>query len=185
MKAFRIMSILIKTENKAIEWKARNGLNILRISLGLIFIWFGVLKFFPGVSAAEVIAGRTITKLSFGIILPSVSLPLLAVWECIIGFGLISKKWLGLTLLLLYLQMVGTFLPLVFFPDETFNQSLLIPTLLGQYIIKNIVLLSGGIVIGATVRKPVLLASGQVEFHMTGLQILPNTKPIETENIRV
>ncbi|MGY0041176.1 hypothetical protein [Pedobacter sp. NJ-S-72] len=82
----------------------------------------------------------------------SFSLPLLAIWECIIGLGLISKKWLGLTLLLLYFQMIGTFLPLVFFTDETFVHSLFIPTLLGQYIIKNIVLLSGGIVIGATVK---------------------------------
>ncbi|RAJ37240.1 hypothetical protein [Pedobacter cryoconitis] len=152
MKAREMISTMIKTENKAIEWKARNGLNILRVSLGLIFIWFGVLKFFPGVSAAEVIAGRTIEKLTFGLILPPVSLPVLAVWECIIGLGLISKKLLGLTLLLLYFQMIGTFLPLVFFPDETFAHGLLVPTLLGQYIIKNIVLLSGGVVIGATVK---------------------------------
>lgn len=152
MKIREMISAMIKTENKAIEWKARHGLNILRVSLGLIFIWFGVLKFFPGVSAAEVIAGRTIEKLTFGLILPSVSLPVLAVWECVIGLGLISKKWLGLTLLLLYFQMIGTFLPLVFFPDETFAHSLFVPTLLGQYIIKNIVLLSGGVVIGATVK---------------------------------
>ncbi|MBB5621751.1 putative membrane protein YkgB [Pedobacter cryoconitis] len=152
MKTREMISAMIETENKAIAWKARHGLNILRISLGLIFIWFGVLKFFPGVSAAEVIAGRTIEKLTFGLILPAVSLPVLAVWECVIGLGLISKKWLGLTLLLLYFQMIGTFLPLVFFPDETFAHSLLVPTLLGQYIIKNIVLLSGGVVIGATVK---------------------------------
>lgn len=175
MKAYHIMSFLIKTENKAVEWKARNGLNILRISLGLIFIWFGILKFFPGVSAAEVIAGRTIEKLTFGIILPPVSLPLLAVWECIIGLGLISKKWLGLTLLLLYFQMAGTFLPLVFFPDETFVRSLLIPTLLGQYIIKNIVLLSGGIVIGATVKGGRLTASDRAELKMTALKLSPYT----------
>lgn len=65
-----------------------------------------------------------------------------------------SEKWFKyLThLFRTYFQMIGTFLPLVFFPDETFVHNLLVPTLLGQYIIKNIVLLSGGVVIGATVK---------------------------------
>lgn len=147
-----IIDIIVRIEARAVRWKIRNGLNILRISLGLIFIWFGILKFFPGVSSAEVIAGRTIERLTFGCVKPPVSLPILATWECIIGLGLISKSFLNLTLLLLYLQMMGTFLPLFFFPNETFTSSILVPTLLGQYIIKNIVLLSGGIVIGATVR---------------------------------
>jgi len=79
-------------------------------------------------------------------------MPILAIWECIIGIGLISRAWLRLTLILLYLQMAGTFLPLIFFPQENFNHSLLVPTLLGQYIIKNFVLISGEILIGATLR---------------------------------
>jgi uncharacterized membrane protein YkgB len=139
-------------EMRVLEWKARNGLSILRVSLGLVFIWFGVLKFFPGISAAEEIAGRTIETLTFGFVKPAVSLPILAIWECIIGLGLITKSWPNLILALLYFQMLGTFLPLFFFPDETFNHYFFIPTLLGQYIIKNIVLLSGGIVIGATIK---------------------------------
>jgi hypothetical protein len=73
-------------------------------------------------------------------------------WECTIGFGLVFKKWLRLTLLLLYFQMAGTFLPLFFFPHETFGASVFIPTLLGQYIIKNIVLVSAAIVIGAAAK---------------------------------
>lgn len=152
MKDTKLVRFLIRQEKKAVQWKARNGLNILRVSLGLVFIWFGVLKFFPGISAAEVIAGKTIYKLTFGWVKPAVSLPVLAVWECVIGLGLISKRWLTLTLALLYFQMAGTFLPLFFFPHETFTTSVFIPTLLGQYIIKNIVLMSGGIVIGATVK---------------------------------
>ncbi|TSJ35883.1 hypothetical protein FO440_23465 [Mucilaginibacter corticis] len=152
MKNNRLIRFLIRQEKKAVDWKARNGLNILRVSLGLVFIWFGILKFFPGVSAAEVIAGKTIAKLTFGFVQPRFSMPVLAIWECTIGLGLISKKWLTLTLALLYLQMAGTFLPLFFFPHETFTSSVLVPTLLGQYIIKNIVLMSGGIVIGATVK---------------------------------
>ncbi|MFI5138834.1 MAG: DoxX family membrane protein [Sphingobacteriales bacterium] len=130
------------------DWKARNGINILRISLGIVFLWFGLLKFFSGVSPAEDIAGRTIFTLTFGLIKPSLALPLLAVWECTIGLGLITRAWLRLTLILLYFQMAGTFLPILFFPHETFR-GLFIPTLLGQYIIKNFVLISAGIVLGA------------------------------------
>ncbi|MDN3551568.1 hypothetical protein [Mucilaginibacter aquaedulcis] len=158
MKNWLLVQQLIRLERGSIEWKARNGLNILRISLGLVFIWFGVLKFFHGISPAEEIAGRTILKLTFGTVKPTVSLPVLAVWECTIGLGLLFRRWLTLTLGLLYLQMAGTFLPLWFFPHETFS-ALFIPTLLGQYIIKNIVLLSGAIVLGATVRGGRLTAS--------------------------
>jgi uncharacterized membrane protein YphA (DoxX/SURF4 family) len=130
------------------DWKARNGINILRFSLGIVFLWFGMLKFFPGISPAEDIAGRTIETLTFGLIKPSLALPLLAVWECTIGLGLITKAWLRLTLILLYFQMAGTILPILFFPHETFK-GLFVPTLLGQYIIKNFVLISAGIVLGA------------------------------------
>ncbi|WP_293308577.1 hypothetical protein [Pedobacter sp. UBA5917] len=148
-----MLSISGKTEARIVAWKARNGINILRICLGIIFIWFGVLKFFPGMSAAEEIAGRTILKLTFGLVKPATSMPILAIWECIIGLGLMTKAWLRLTLILLYMQMAGTFLPLIFFPHETFHHSVLVPTLLGQYIIKNFVLISGGILIGATLKS--------------------------------
>ncbi|WP_221451811.1 DoxX family membrane protein [Pedobacter sp. AK013] len=152
LKPKKMFIISGKTEARIVAWKARNGINILRICLGIIFIWFGLLKFFPGVSAAEEIAGRTILKLTFGLVKPSTSMPILAIWECIIGLGLVTKAWLRLTLVLLYMQMAGTFLPLIFFPHETFHHSVLVPTLLGQYIIKNFVLISGGILIGATLK---------------------------------
>lgn len=168
MRDTRIVRFLIRQEKKAVEWKARNGLAILRASLGAVFIWFGILKFFPGISAAEVIAGKTIYKLTFGLVKPGISLPILAVWECIIGLGLISKRWLTLTLALLYFQMAGTFLPLFFFPEETFTTSIFVPTLLGQYIIKNIVLMSGGIVIGATVKGGRLTARPERTWSLAG-----------------
>lgn len=140
------------TETTIIAWKSRNSLHLLRICLGIVFTWFGVLKFFPGLSPAEVIAGKTILKLSFGLIKPGLSLPILACWECTIGIGLITRRWLSFVLVLLYFQMAGTLLPLFFFPHETWTANLFVPTLLGQYIIKNLVLISAGVVIGATVQ---------------------------------
>jgi len=129
-----------------------HGILLLRISLGIIFFWFGFLKFFPGLSPADKIATKTISMLSFGIIQPSVSIILLASWETLIGLGLIFGKYLRVILFLLFAQMLGTLTPLVLFPTETFTRFPYAPTLEGQYIIKNLVLISAGLVVGATVR---------------------------------
>lgn len=134
------------------RWMARYGVVILRVALGVVFLWFGVLKFFPGLSPAQTLAMETIDLLTFGLIPGGVSLVLLATLECAIGLGLISGRLMRLTLLLLAFQMVGAASPLVLFPGEVFTAFPHAPTLEGQYIIKNVVLVSAGLVIGATVR---------------------------------
>ena len=131
---------------------ARWGVPVLRIGLGVVFLWFGFLKFFPGASPAEALAARTIEVMSFGLVGPSVSLPALAAWESLIGLGLLTGRYLRATLLLLALQMLGTLTPLLFFPEETFSIFPFAPTLEGQYIIKNVVLIGAAMVVGATVR---------------------------------
>jgi uncharacterized membrane protein YkgB len=140
------------------RWMARHGVTLLRISLGIVFLWFGALKFFPGMSPAQDLAARTIEVLSFGVVKPAVSVPLLAAWECLIGIGLLAGRFLRATLLLLAAQMLGTLTPLVLFPSEVFTRVPYAPTLEGQYIIKNAVLISAAIVIGATVRGGGLVA---------------------------
>lgn len=140
------------------RWMARHGVPLLRISLGVVFFWFGVLKFFPGLSPAQDLAARTIERLSFGTVGPSVSVPVLALWECLIGVGLLTGWFMRATLLLLALQMAGTLTPLVLFPAEVFTRIPYAPTLEGQYIIKNVVLISAAIVIGATVRGGAMVA---------------------------
>jgi uncharacterized membrane protein YkgB len=139
-------------------WMARRGVALTRVALGIVFLWFGALKFVPEWSPAADLASRTISRLTFGLIGPTVGLPLLACWESLIGLGLLSGRFLRLTLLLLFLQMPGTMLPLIFFPAETFTALPYAPTLEGQYIIKNLVLVAAAIVIGATVRGGRLLA---------------------------
>lgn len=133
-------------------WMAHYGLPLLRISLGLVFFWFGVLKFFPDLSPAVDLATKTIDKLTLGRVDSNIAIPLLAAWECLIGLGLLFGVFMRTTLLLLILQMAGTLLPLIFFPGEVFSRIPFAPTLEGQYIIKNAVLISAGIVLGATVR---------------------------------
>jgi uncharacterized membrane protein YphA (DoxX/SURF4 family) len=133
-------------------WMADNGVLLTRVGLGICFVWFGVLKFFPHMSPAEDLAGRTIEKLSFGLIGRTPALYILAPWEVAIGVGLLSGKFLRATLFLLFVQMAGTVTPLFLFPSETFQFFPYAPTLEGQYIIKNLVLVAAGLVIGATVR---------------------------------
>jgi uncharacterized membrane protein YphA (DoxX/SURF4 family) len=141
---------------------ARYGVLLLRISLGVVFFWFGLLKFFPGLSPAQDLAARTISVLTFGLMPPTISVPILAAWECLIGLGLITGLFMRATLLLLVAQMAGTVTPLFFFPAETFTQFPIAPTLEGQYIIKNVVLVSAALVLGATVRGGALVADPEV-----------------------
>src|SRR5262245_20543146 len=133
-------------------YMARYGVTLLRISVGIVFLWFGFLKFFPGLSPAAELATRTIGILTFGLVSPRLALMLLAVWESVVGIGLIFGLYLRVTLLLLWLQMIGTITPLCLFPEEAFTRLPYAPSLEGQYIIKNLVLVSAGIVVGATVR---------------------------------
>lgn len=149
---------VVGADEKITDWMARYGVVLLRISLGVVFLWFGVLKFFPGLSPAQELAARTISALTFGYVPPSVSVPVLAAWECVIGLGLISGRFMRATLLLLFLQMLGTITPLFLFPSEAFIRFPYAPTLEGQYIIKNVVLVSAGLVIGATVRGGAVVA---------------------------
>ncbi|MBI3881923.1 MAG: DoxX family membrane protein [Verrucomicrobia bacterium] len=133
-------------------WMARHGVTLLRLSLGVVFLWFGFLKFFPSVNPPEEIAVRTIHKLSFGVIPDPVAVVLLATLESVIGIGLIAGRFLRFILFLLFAQMLGTLTPLFLFPSEAFSHVPYAPTMLGQYVIKNIVFLSAALVIGATVR---------------------------------
>ena len=137
---------------------AELGIVLLRVSLGIVYLWFGVLKFVPELSPATTLATRTIDELTLGLVPPSVSIYILAVWETLIGLGLIAGRFLRAVLLLLAVQMVGTIMPLFLFPAEVFLRVPYAPTLEGQYIIKNLVLISAAIVIGATVRGGRLVA---------------------------
>ena len=141
-----------RADRRITEWMAEHGLTLLRFALGIVFFWFGALKLFPGASPAEDLAARTIEALTLGAVPPAVALPVLAVWEMAIGLGLFIHRWMRVTLLLLFVQMLGTITPLVLFPAETFTTFPLAPTLEGQYIIKYVVIIAAAIVLGATVR---------------------------------
>ncbi|WP_439185439.1 hypothetical protein [Carboxylicivirga taeanensis] len=141
-----------KIDKYVTKWMADNGLFLLRLSIGIIFFWFGFLKFFDGLSPAEGIALKTIKTLISDSLSDQLILNILGAWEVLIGLGLLFNIYLRETLLLLYLQMIGTFTPLFLFTSEVFHIFPYSFTLEGQYIVKNIVIVSAGIVLGATVR---------------------------------
>ena len=151
-------SFLRSFDEHLTKWMADHSILFLRIAVGVIFFWFGVLKFFPDLSPAQDLASRTIDKLTGGFIPSHTSLPILAAWECAIGIGLLTGKFLRATLALLFLQMLGTITPVFFFPDETFTRFTYAPTLEGQYIIKNLIIIAAAIFLGATVRGGAVIA---------------------------
>jgi len=124
--------------------KADKLIFVLRIVLGINFLWFGVLKFFPALSPAEELATITIDWMFQGLIPSTISIKLLALWEITVGVGLITGIYLRYILPLFILHISLTFLPLFVFPDITFTQIPYGLTIVGQYIIKNIVFLSLG-----------------------------------------
>jgi uncharacterized membrane protein YkgB len=129
------------------QFLSRHSLTLLRISIGLVYVWFGALKFFPGVSPIE---GFIREALPF---LPGdLFLPFLAAWEVAIGIGFITGKFKRATVVLMLMQMGGAMSPLVLRPDLVFASFPYGWTLVGQYIFKDIILISAGLVILATAR---------------------------------
>lgn len=129
-------------------WMHRYGHLILRISLGVIFIWFGLLKPF-GQSPANDLVASTVYWFD-----PEVFIPVLGWWEVLIGVCLLIRPLIRVAIFLLFLQIGGTFLPLVILPEVCFKQFPFVLTLEGQYIIKNLLIISAALVIGGTVRLP-------------------------------
>lgn len=114
---------------------------LLSIAIGIVYLWFGALKFFPHLSPAEDLAKNTMNLITFGYIPSQISIILLALWETALGVMFITNCcrriaiWAGL------IHMVCTFTPLIFFPEASFTQNAFTFTLLGQYIVKNLIII--------------------------------------------
>lgn len=138
----RKLGVLKEFDTKLIGFLNRISLPALQISLGIIFIWFGVLKIF-GDSPANDLITKTIYWFN-----PDVFIPVLGVWEMAIGICLLVPSFIRVGLFLLALQMPGTFLPLVLLPEVCFQSIPFDLTLEGQYIVKNLVLIGAAMAVG-------------------------------------
>jgi len=135
---------------------ARAGIPLLRVALGLIYLWFGVLKLIPGMSPAEDLVLATVPIVPGGLFMP-----FLGLWEITIGLGFLTGRVLRIIILMLFLQMPGTLSPIFLLPHRVFTVFPFGLTLEGQYIVKNLVLISAALVIGATVRGGSLVQHGE------------------------
>lgn len=129
-------------------WMDRHGVPLLRVAVGVVFVWFGALKLFPGASPA---AGLIVSTYPF---LPErLFLSFLGGWEVAIGLGFVTGRFLRITVALMYVQMLGAMSPIVLNPAAVFVTPPFVLTLEGQYIVKNVVLLAAAIVVGARARR--------------------------------
>ena len=125
----------------------QNTIKLMRLSLGIIFVWYGMLKFFPTLSPAEDLAIKTIDIMFFNLIDGSLSIKLLAILEVGIGLGFLSGFYTKVVTIIFLGHMVCTFAPLFILPELSFTQAPYAFTLVGQYIVKNIVFILVGVLI--------------------------------------
>ena len=130
------------------KFMSKWGITFLRYSLGVIYIWFGILKPF-GLSPAQELVENTVYWFDN----PKTFVPILGWWEVAIGLTMCIKPLIRVSIFLLFIQMPGTFLPLILLPEVCFSNFPLGLTLEGQYIIKNLIIISAALVVGSTVRK--------------------------------
>ena len=130
----------------------RFGVIALRLSLGIIFIWFGILKPF-GLSPAEPLVKETVRWIP--LFEPQTWVIVIGWWEVAIGITFLFHKTTRVAIALLFLQMIGTFMPLVLLPEVTFQADRIpfAPTMEGQYILKNLLIISAALVLGGTIHR--------------------------------
>jgi putative oxidoreductase len=143
------MRALQKLDAAVHRWLLAHSIALLRIAVGLVFLIFGVLKFFPDVSPAEELTIKTTDALSFDLIPGHVAIVLIASLECIIGLLLITGRFLRVAIYLLAGQLIGILAPLVLFTGRLFDGPHNAPTLEGQYVIKDIILVAAGFVVAS------------------------------------
>lgn len=119
----------------------KHSVNMMRVALAIVYIWFGGLKIF-GMSPAGELVEKTVYWFR-----PEIFIPILGICEVIIGLGLLVKRFIPVTIVLLLLHMAVTFFPVFIVQTVCFSAFPYQPTLVGQYIIKNVVLISGALVI--------------------------------------
>ena len=140
------------TDVRLLALLRRTSVPALRISLGVVFVWFGVLKVLDVSPVSELVA-RTVYWFD-----PNLVVPALGIFEILVGGLLVLNRWLRLALALFAAQMVGTFLVFIVLPQVAFRDgNPLLLTVEGEFVLKNLVLLTAGMVVGS--QLPALASS--------------------------
>jgi uncharacterized membrane protein YphA (DoxX/SURF4 family) len=141
------------------RWLIAHSIAILRVAIGAILLAFGALKFFPGVSPAQDLVERTVGILTFGIVPGPVALVAVALLETVLGIWLISGRAMRGAVYLLAIQLVGIMSPIVLLPGRLFGGPHGAPTLEGQYVLKDVIIVGAALVLAATLGGARLSAS--------------------------
>jgi uncharacterized membrane protein YkgB len=144
----QIKTLLARYDALIIEFMDRIGLTFLRFAIGVVFIWFGALKTIGELSPAYDLVAATVYWLT-----PEIIVPLLGLWEVAIGLAFLFTPLTRIAIFLLFLQLPGTFLPLILLPEVCFTVFPFGLTLEGQYIVKNLVIIGSALVIGSRVQS--------------------------------
>lgn len=140
-------SVLRTPIDAAAGFLAKFSVPIMQRMFGVVFLAFGVLKFFPGVSPAEELAQLTMEKLTFGIVSGYPAGVAVAILECIVGITMITGLFYRFGVLVLGVCLAGIVSPMILFTDRLFPGGL--PTLEGQYVFKDLILVGGALVLAA------------------------------------
>lgn len=144
-------AVIRSWEDAMHRWLVRHSITALRISMGAVICGFGVLKYFPGVSPAQDLVLADTRVMTFGLLSSTVAMVLLATVECAIGLLLIAGLWLRLTGYLVAFWVLGILSPIVLLPGRIFAGPHHMPALEGQYVLKDVILLTAAMVIATTV----------------------------------
>jgi uncharacterized membrane protein YkgB len=134
-----------------IKWLRVSFLPIARIAIFIIYFYFGALKLFgqsPATPLAAALAAKTIGIQHF-----KLAFNLLAIYECIIGILFLLPKATRIVIPMLFIHLIIVCSPLILVPHLAWVKPF-IPTLEGQYVIKNIAIIALGIGIAAQT-KPI------------------------------
>lgn len=117
-----------------------------RFAIFVVFFWFGALKLVGTSPANPLVADlleKTLPFMTF-----DVFITLFAIYEMVIGVVFLIPRLERLAIALLVPHMITTFMPLILLPTVAW-QGFLTPTLEGQYIIKNLVIIATAMGIAA------------------------------------
>jgi uncharacterized membrane protein YkgB len=148
--SLQLRSQFDRLDQTLVRFMSAYGVHLLRWAIAIVYLWFGGLKLINASPAADLVV-KTVFWLP-----PDIALLFIGAWEVLIGIGLLFTHplILRITLFLLWLQIAGTFQIFFLLPLASFQGgNPLTPTLEGQYAIKNLVLITGGLAIGSTVRR--------------------------------
>jgi putative oxidoreductase len=137
-----------RLDYRIVDFAAHHAIQMLRISLAVVYLWFGALKVFGASPVADLVE-----KMAF-VVPRRMFVRLMGVWEIAIGTALLFRIALRPTLLLYFLQLTGTFMVFLVRPREGFEgRNPLLLTKTGEFVVKNLVLLAAGVAVGSTIHR--------------------------------